>query len=232
MTDPKFDYEADYVIVGAGSAGCVLADRLSADGKNKVFVLETGGKDNSVFIKMPTAFSIPLGMKKYDWGLYAEAEAGLNGRRLHQARGKVIGGSSSINGLAYVRGSAGDFAEWAELGATGWDYANVLPYFRRSEDCLYGEDAYRGVNGPLSITNGNNMKNPLYRAFIAAGEQAGYGMTEDYNGYRQEGFGRMDMTVRDGIRCSTAVAYLKPAMERDNLEVVLHATTTRILMEG
>ncbi|MEP2830684.1 choline dehydrogenase [Parvibaculum sp.] len=232
MTEPKFDYEADYVIVGAGSAGCVLADRLSADGKNKIFVLETGGKDNSVFIKMPTAFSIPLGMKKYDWGLYAEAEPGLNGRRLHQARGKVIGGSSSINGLAYVRGSAGDFAEWAELGATGWDYANVLPYFRRSEDCLYGEDAYRGVNGPLSITNGNNMKNPLYRAFIAAGEQAGYGMTEDYNGYRQEGFGRMDMTVREGIRCSTAVAYLKPAMERDNLEVVLHATTTRILMEG
>jgi choline dehydrogenase len=205
---------------------------LSADGKNKVVVLETGGKDNSVFIKMPTAFSIPLGMKKYDWGFHAEAEPGLNGRRLHQARGKVIGGSSSINGLAYVRGSAGDFAEWSELGATGWDYANVLPYFRRSEDCLYGEDAYRGVNGPVSITNGNNMKNPLYRAFIAAGEQAGYGMTEDYNGYRQEGFGRMDMTVRDGIRCSTAVAYLKPAMERDNLEVVLHATTTRILMEG
>ncbi|ABS64212.1 choline dehydrogenase [Parvibaculum lavamentivorans DS-1] len=232
MRDQSFEREADYVIVGAGSAGCVLADRLTAEGRHKVLVLETGGRDNSVYIKMPTAFSIPLGMKKYDWGMHAEPEPGLNGRRLHQARGKVIGGSSSINGLAYVRGCAGDFEEWAELGAAGWDYASVLPYFRRSEDCLYGEDAYRGTGGPVGITNGNNMKNPLYRAFIEAGRQAGYGMTEDYNGYRQEGFGRMDMTVRDGIRCSTAVAYLKPAMKRDNLEVEMHALATRILMEG
>ena len=232
MNPATFDEEFDYVIVGSGSAGAVLANRLSADGQHQVLVLEFGGKDNSVFIQMPTAFAIPLNMKRFDWGFYTEAEPGLNGRRIHQARGKVIGGSSSINGMAYVRGCAGDFDEWEAHGAKGWSYRDVLPYFRRAEECVYGSDAYRGSEGPLTICNGNNMQNPLYHAFIEAGRQAGYGETQDYNGYRQEGFCRMDMTVRDGVRCSTALAYLKPALGRANLKLVMHALTTRVIMAG
>jgi len=232
MSETAYDAEFDYVIVGAGSAGAALAHRLSESGDHSVRVLEYGGSDNSIFIKMPTAFSIPMNMKRYDWGFHSEKEPGLKGRSLHQARGKVLGGSSSINGLVYVRGCAGDFEEWEELGAAGWGYQDVLPYFKRGEDCVYGGDAYRGDQGGLTTCNGNNMKNPLYRAFIKAGEQAGYGYTEDYNGYRQEGFGRMDMTVRDGVRCSTAMAYLKPAMNRPNLDIQTHALTTRVIMEG
>ena len=232
MSEAAYDAEFDYVIVGAGSAGAALAHRLSESGDHSVRVLEYGGSDNSIFIKMPTAFSIPMNMKRYDWGFHSEKEPGLKGRSLHQARGKVLGGSSSINGLVYVRGCAGDFEEWEELGAAGWGYQDVLPYFKRGEDCVYGGDAYRGDQGGLTICNGNNMKNPLYRAFIKAGEQAGYGYTEDYNGYRQEGFGRMDMTVRDGVRCSTAMAYLKPAMNRPNLDIQTHALTTRVIMDG
>lgn len=232
MSEAAYDAEFDYVIVGAGSAGAALAHRLSESGEHSVRVLEFGGSDNSIFIKMPTAFSIPMNMKRYDWGFHSEKEPGLKGRSLHQARGKVLGGSSSINGLAYVRGCAGDFEEWQELGASGWGYQDVLPYFKRGEDCVYGGDAYRGDQGGLTTCNGNNMKNPLYRAFIKAGEQAGYGYTEDYNGYRQEGFGRMDMTVRDGVRCSTAMAYLKPAMNRPNLDIQTHALTTRVIMDG
>ena len=232
MSEAAYDAEFDYVIVGAGSAGAALAHRLSESGEHSVRVLEFGGSDNSIFIKMPTAFSIPMNMKRYDWGFHSEKEPGLKGRSLHQARGKVLGGSSSINGLVYVRGCAGDFEEWQELGASGWGYQDVLPYFKRGEDCVYGGDAYRGDQGGLTTCNGNNMKNPLYRAFIKAGEQAGYGYTEDYNGYRQEGFGRMDMTVRDGVRCSTAMAYLKPAMNRPNLDIQTHALTTRVIMDG
>lgn len=232
MNETQFDRSTDYVIVGAGSAGCVLADRLSADGQHDVLVLEFGGMDNSLFIQMPTALSIPMSRPQYDWGLHTQAEPGLGGRSVHQARGKVIGGSSSINGMVYVRGNAGDFEQWRELGAEGWGYADVLPYFKRAEDCLYGADDYRGSGGPVGICNGNNMRNPLYRRFIEAGREAGYGVTEDYNGYRQEGFGRMDMTVRDGVRCSTANAYLKPALGRSNLTLQTHALTTRILMDG
>jgi choline dehydrogenase len=232
MSETAYDAEFDYVIVGAGSAGAALAYRLSESGDDSVRVLEYGGSDNSIFIKMPTAFSIPMNMTRYDWGFHSENEPGLKGRSLHQARGKVLGGSSSINGLVYVRGCAGDFEEWEALGAAGWGYQDVLPYFKRGEDCVYGGDAYRGDQGGLTTCNGNNMKNPLYRAFIRAGEQAGYGYTEDYNGYRQEGFGRMDMTVRDGVRCSTAMAYLKPAMHRPNLDIQTHALTTRVIMEG
>lgn len=224
--------EFDYVIIGAGSAGCVLADRLSADGKNTVCVLEYGGKDNSIFIQMPTALSIPMNSPKYDWGYYTEPEPGLNGRKIHQARGKVLGGSSSINGMVYVRGHAGDFDEWENSGAAGWGYQNCLPYFRRAEGCFYGGDEYRGENGPLSTCNGNQMMNPLYRAFIQAGQKAGYLKTDDNNGYQQEGFGRMDMTVRGGVRWSTANAYLKPALSRPNLHVQTHALTTRILLDG
>lgn len=232
MSEQVFDRTVDFVIVGAGSAGCVLADRLSADARNEVLLLEFGGRDNSLFIQMPSALSIPLNSKRFDWGLHTRPEPGLAGRRVHQARGKVIGGSSSINGMVYVRGSAGDFDEWAASGATGWAYADVLPYFQRAEDCLYGADDYRGIGGPLGICNGNNMKNPLYRVFIEAGRQAGYGVTEDYNGYRQEGFGRMDMSIRNGVRSSTANAYLKPAMRRPNLALQTGALTTRVLLRG
>jgi len=229
MNDPK---SFDYVIVGAGSAGCVLADRLSADGKNTVLVLEYGGKDDSIFIQMPTALSIPMNSPKYDWGYYTEPEPGLNRRRIHQARGKVLGGSSSINGMVYARGHAGDFDEWEELGAAGWGYQNCLPYFQRAEGCVYGADEYRGKDGPVGTCNGNNMRNPLYRAFIEAGKKAGYLGSEDTNGYQQEGFGRMDMTVRNGVRSSTSNAYLKPAMSRSNLSVEIRALITRILFEG
>ena len=232
MPDRPFDETADFVIVGSGSAGSVLADRLSADGENRVLVLEFGGRDDSVFIQMPAALSIPLNRRRYDWGLYTQPEPGLGGRRIHQARGKVIGGSSSINGMAWVRGNPGDFDQWAELGAKGWSHAEVLPYFRRAEDCARGEDAWRGSGGPVGIGNGNGMRNPLYRAFIEAGREAGYGVTDDYNGHRQEGFGPMEMSVRDGVRSSTANAYLKPALRRPNLSLRAGALTTRILFEG
>ena len=197
-----------------------------------MLVLEFGGKDNSIFIQMPAAMSIPIHSKRFDWGLTTEPEPGLNGRRLHQPRGKVIGGSSSINGMVYVRGHPGDFDQWEELGAEGWAYRYCLPYFKRAEDCSYGSDQYRGEGGPLYTSNGNNMRNPLYRAFIDAGEQAGYLRTGDYNGHQQEGFGRMDMTVKNGIRWSTANAYLKPALGRPNLKLEMHALTRRVLMDG
>ncbi|AOS98040.1 Oxygen-dependent choline dehydrogenase [Microbulbifer aggregans] len=232
MSEQKLDESFDYIVVGAGSAGSVLASRLTADRDNSLLLLEFGGKDNSIFIQMPSAFSIPLNMPKYDWEFYTEPEPGLHGRRIHQARGKVIGGSSSINGMAFVRGCAGDYEEWVEHGADGWGYRDVLPYFRRAETCVYGGDEYRGDQGPITTCNGNNMQNPLYRAFIEAGKQAGYGFTEDYNGFRQEGFGKMDMSVRDGVRCSTALAYLKPALNRNNLTLKMHALTTRVIMDG
>jgi len=232
MTDHDFDATVDYIIVGAGSAGCVLANRLSERSSNEVLVLEVGGKDSSIFIQMPAALSIPLNKPRFDWGFYTEPEPGLNGRVIHQARGKVLGGSSSINGMAYVRGCAGDFEEWVDNGADAWGYADVLPYFKRAEDYVFGADQYRGVGGPLGVSNGNNMRNPLYRAFIDAGRQAGYGETTDYNGYRQEGFCKMDMTVRNGVRASTANCYLKPAMKRGNLRVETHARTQRVLLEG
>ncbi len=226
----------DFIIVGAGSAGCVLAARLTEDADVRVLLIEAGGSDSSIFIQMPTALSIPMNMTKFNWFFESQPEPGLNNRLMHTPRGKVLGGSSSINGLVYVRGHACDFDEWEEQGAKGWAYRHCLPYFQRAETWSdpdgRPQDAYRGTDGPLSTCNGNNMKNPLYRAWIEAGEQAGYGKTEDYNGYRQEGFGRMHMTVKDGVRWSTANAYLKPAMDRPNLTVVTKALTEKILLEG
>ena len=196
----------DFIIVGAGSAGCVLADRLSADGQNKVLLLEFGGSDRSIFIQMPAALAYPMHSKKYNWGYESEPEPALNGRRLNCPRGKGLGGSSSINGLVYVRGNPRDFEGWQnDHGAKGWGYANVLPYFKRAESRKEGGDAYRGGDGPLSTTYGT-LKNPLHQAWLDAAQEAGYALTEDYNGFRQEGFGRMDMTVRDGTRCSAAKA--------------------------
>ena len=222
----------DYIIIGAGSAGCVLANRLSEDPEVKVLVLEYGGSDKSIFIQMPTALSIPMNGTKYNWKYMTLPEPGLDGRRVHCPRGKVVGGSSSINGLVYMRGHARDFDEWEELGARGWRYANCLPYFQRAESWQDGGDAYRGASGPLATNAGNRMKNPLYKAFVDAGHEAGYITTQDPNGQMQEGFGPMHMTVKDGVRWSTANAYLKPAMSRPNLTVVTHAMTRRVLLEG
>ena len=226
------DATFDYIIIGAGSAGCVLANRLSEDPSTRVLVLEYGGSDNSIFIQMPTALSIPMNGTKYNWKYMTLPEPGLDGRRVHCPRGKVLGGSSSINGLVYMRGHARDFDEWAERGARGWGYANCLPYFQRAESWQEGGDTYRGEDGPLATNAGNRMKNPLYRAFVDAGHEAGYVTTEDPNGYLQEGFGPMHMTVKDGVRWSTANAYLKPAMNRPNLTVITHAMTRRVLLEG
>ncbi|QXQ08429.1 choline dehydrogenase [Sphingosinicellaceae bacterium] len=222
--------EYDFVIVGAGSAGCVLADRLSADPANRVLVIEFGGSDRSVFIQMPSALSIPMNKAKYNWQYETEPEPHLGGRQLHTPRGKVLGGSSSINGLVYVRGNPMDFERWADDGATGWSYRDVLPYFRRAETRDEGGDAYRGGDGALHTRYGR-LENPLYTAFVKSAEQAGYPLTDDINGEQQEGFGRMDMTVHGGRRWSAASAYLKPAMGRPNLTVVTHALASRILFE-
>jgi choline dehydrogenase len=222
----------DYVIVGAGSAGCVLADRLTEDGRHTALLLEYGGSDRSIFVQMPSALSIPMGMAKYDWRYYTEPEPGLGGRRLHTPRGKVLGGSSSINGLVYVRGNAQDFQRWESEGATGWNYAAVLPYFRRAEKRAAGGDDYRGDQGPLQTRYGT-LANPLHAAWLTAGRQAGYAMTSDINGYQQEGFGRLDMTVgEDGRRCSAANAYLRPALHRPNLAVRSATLVTRVLFDG
>lgn len=221
----------DFIIVGAGSAGCVLADRLSADGRNKVLVLEYGGSDRSVFIQMPSALSIPMNTRKYNWQYESEPEPHLNGRRMHAPRGKGLGGSSSINGLVYVRGNPLDFELWQAQGAQGWGYANVLPYFKRAERRNEGGDSYRGGDGPLDTRYGP-MRNPLYQAWIDAAAQAGYPITSDINGEQQEGFGRMDMTVRDGARCSAAKAYLRPSMKRSNVTVLTHAMAEQIVFDG
>lgn len=222
----------DYIIVGAGSAGCVLANRLTEDPQTTVLLLETGGSDRSIFIQMPTALSIPMNTKKYAWQFHTQPEPFLNDREMHCPRGKVLGGSSSINGMVYVRGHARDFDEWQEHGAQGWDYQHCLPYFKKAEDWAFGEDDYRAKNGPLAVNNGNNMQNPLYQAFVDAGVDAGYMETSDYNGYQQEGFGPMHMTVKNGVRWSTANAYLKPAMKRANLTIQTGVQVEKVLLEN
>jgi choline dehydrogenase len=221
----------DFIIVGAGSAGCVLADRLSADGRSSVLVLEYGGSDRSPFIRMPGALSIPMNNARYNWRYVSEPEPHLGDRRMQCPRGKVLGGSSSINGLVYVRGNPLDFDRWEEEGASGWGYRHVLPYFRRAETRREGGDEYRGDGGPLA-TRAGELRNPLYRAFIEAAREAGYPLTPDVNGAQQEGFGKLDMTVKHGVRWSSANAYLHPAMKRPNLRVVTHALATTIQFDG
>jgi choline dehydrogenase len=222
--------QADFVIVGSGSAGSAMAYRLSEDGKYSVIVIEAGGSDFGPFIQMPAALAWPMSMKRYNWGYLSEPEPNLNNRRITAPRGKVIGGSSSINGLVYVRGHAEDFNRWEELGARGWAYADVLPYFKRMEHSHGGEDGWRGTDGPLHVQRGP-VKNPLFHAFIQAGQQAGFEMTEDYNGSKQEGFGLMEQTIHDGRRWSAANAYLRPALKRPNVSLV-HGFARKILIEN
>ncbi len=211
--------EADFVIVGSGSAGSALACRLSEDGRHSVIVIEYGGTDAGPFIQMPAALSFPMNMSRYDWGFATEPEPHLGGRVLATPRGKVIGGSSSINGMVYVRGHAHDFDHWAEEGAAGWSFADVLPYFKRMETSHGGEEGWRGTEGPLHVRRGPR-KNPLYAAFVEAGRQAGFETTDDYNGSKQEGFGPMEQTIHLGRRWSAASAYLRPALKRRNVSLI------------
>ena len=221
----------DYLIIGAGSAGCVLADRLTEDGRHTALVLECGGSDRSIFIQMPTALSIPMNMPRYNWGYQSEPEPHLGGRRVATPRGKVLGGSSSINGMVYVRGNPMDFERWRGEGAAGWSYSEVLPYFKRAEHRAEGGSEYRGDSGKLQTSYGT-LRNPLHAVFLQATQQAGYPHSDDLNGGQQEGFGRFDMTVGNGRRSSTANAYLRPAMRRPNLAVRANALVTRIEFEG
>ncbi len=227
--------EADFVIIGAGSAGSAMAARLSEDGAHSVLVLEHGGTDIGPFIQMPAALSYPMNMSLYDWGYRTEPEPHLGGRRMATPRGKVIGGSSSINGMVYVRGHAWDFDAWEAAGAAGWSFADVEPYFRRMEswhDCGQGGDpSWRGTDGPLHVTRGPRV-NPLFDAFVEAGRQAGFELTGDYNGEKQEGFGPMDQTVWKGRRWSAANAYLRPALKRPNLSLVRCLARRVVIEEG
>lgn len=225
---------ADYIIVGAGSAGCALAYRLSEAGK-QVVVVEHGGTDVGPLIQMPAALSYPMNMSMYDWGYKTQPEPHLDGRQLVTPRGKVIGGSSSINGMVYVRGHAGDYDHWQESGANGWSYADVLPYFKRMESWHAsgqgGDASWRGEDGPLHVTRGPR-DNPLHNAFVEAGRQAGYPVTDDYNGHQQEGFGPMEMTVWKGRRWSAANAYLKPALKRDNCNLIRGFVRRVVITDG
>ena len=223
--------DCDYIVIGSGSAGSTIAYRLGEDGSHKIMVLEFGGTDMGPFIQMPAALSYPMNMARYDWGYKAEAEKSLNGRSLVCPRGKVIGGSSSINGMIYVRGHAGDYNHWQEAGAEGWSYADILPYFKRMETSHGGEAPWRGTDGPLHITRGPR-DNPLHDVFVKASEEAGYSATADYNGYRQEGMGPADMTVYKGRRWSAANAYLRPAIKRGNVELRTGVMVEKLLFEG
>jgi choline dehydrogenase-like flavoprotein len=221
----------DYVIVGAGSAGCVLAYRLTADPSLRVLLLEAGGRDLHPLIHVPIGLGRIWERRMFDWGYDTEPEPRLDNRRIEAMRGKVLGGSSSINVMAYVRGHRGDYDRWARTGCRGWSYAEVLPYFKRCERWEKGEDTWRGGNGPLSVID-SRYRDPLFHAWLDAAREADWPFTEDYNGERQEGFGRGQWTIRNGRRCSAAVAFLRPALRRPNLTVETNALATRFILEG
>jgi choline dehydrogenase len=224
----------DTIIVGGGSAGCVLANRLSADSENNVLVLEAGRKDYfwDIFLHMPAALTYPIGSKYYDWLYESEPEPYMHNRRITQGRGKILGGSSSINGMIFQRGNPLDYEHWAsDPGLQEWDFPHCLPYFKRMENCLTGGDEYRGTDGPLELERGP-VTNPLFSAFFKAVQEAGYSLTSDVNGYKQEGFAAFDRNIRNGKRLSASTAYLHPVMDRPNLTVQTKSFVTKILFEG
>src|SRR5260370_25343235 len=221
----------DYIIVGAGTAGCVLANRLTASGRNRVLLLEAGGHDRHIWIHIPLGYGKLFTDAKVNWLYTSEPEAELNNRRIIQLRWKVLGGSSSINGLLYIRGQPADFDHWRQLGNAGWSFEDVLPYFRRAEHQERGGDALHGVGGPLAVSNVCEP-HPLCEAFIAAAQQAGFPRNDDFNGPIQEGAGYFQLTARNGRRCSTAVGYLRQARRRPNLAIVSNALASRILFAG
>src|SRR5262245_10516777 len=221
----------DYVIVGAGSAGCVLANRLTANGRHRVLLLEAGGRDRNIWIHIPLGYGKLFSNAKVNWLYASEPEPELNDRRIIQPRGKVLGGSSSINGLLYSRGQPGAFDDWRQLGNAGWSFEDVLPYFRRAEDQQRGGDALHGVGGPLAVSDVCEP-HPLCEAFITATQQAGLPRNDDFNGPTQEGAGYFQLTARHGRRWSTAVGYLRPARRRANLAIVSNALASRVLFSG
>lgn len=223
--------EFDFIVVGAGSAGCVLANRLSEDRRNKVLLIEAGGSDRHPVLRLPLAAGLAYFHRPTNWGHVTEPQAGLGGRRIKWPRGKVLGGSSTINGMMYMRGHRSDYDAWRQMGLTGWGYRDVLPYFLRSEDHADRSGPYHGAGGPLRVTTAR-AENPLYADFLAAAEAAGHPRTDDHNGRQQEGLGPYDFTIRDGRRESSATAFLRPAMQRPNLTVWTGTRTERLVMDG
>jgi choline dehydrogenase len=223
--------EYDYIVIGAGSAGCVLANRLSADPKRTVLVIEAGGPDRHPLVQLPMLMGKLMHSRIYNWNYETEPEPELDNRRVYWPRGKALGGTSTINGMIYVRGNRRDYDRWAQLGPAGWSYGEVLPYFRRSEIHAERRDGFHGKDGSLSVCRAGG-KNPLFDVFIEAGRQAGYPFNDDFNGVEQEGFGRYDFTIRDGWRCSTSKAFLRPVLDRPNLKVETRALTEKILIEN
>jgi choline dehydrogenase len=223
----------DYIVIGAGSAGSVLAARLSEDPKARVLLLEAGGRNTSVLVKMPAGVGTLIKQKsKHNWGFWTEPEPNMNGRQLWQPRGKGLGGSSAINGMVYIRGHPRDYDQWRQMGLDGWSFAETLPYFKRAENFVDGPSAFHGAGGPLTVTWGERTDHPLYRASIEAGRQAGHKLTEDFNGHDQEGFGRYQLTIADGQRWSAARGYLAPITGRANLTIVTGARTHRVVIEN